>query len=99
MQNLLLLQAMEVNVTEDHQEVKGWQASLFSSEVYKIIFHFTKVCTVEQDEMYSCFFFQKCKELTLTGCCRLAHSKVKDYMLRNALMLGAGLLTKVQGEA
>eukprot|EP00061_Rhincodon_typus_P014673 g41850.t1 len=29
------------------------------------------------------------KELTLTECCRLTPSKVRDYMLRDALKLGA----------
>eukprot|EP00061_Rhincodon_typus_P009351 g32790.t1 len=29
------------------------------------------------------------KELTLTKCCRLAHSKIQDYVLRVTLNLGA----------
>eukprot|EP00061_Rhincodon_typus_P016258 g44374.t1 len=32
------------------------------------------------------------KELTLTECCRLAHSKVQDYMLRDKLKLGAAAI-------
>eukprot|EP00061_Rhincodon_typus_P018755 g48062.t1 len=37
------------------------------------------------------------KELTSTECCRLAHSKVRDHVLRNALKHGAA--TKVQKES
>eukprot|EP00061_Rhincodon_typus_P008724 g31591.t1 len=37
------------------------------------------------------------KELTLTECCRLAHSKIQDYMLRDILKLGQ-LLPKRSGE-
>ncbi|XP_048392418.1 uncharacterized protein LOC125455003 isoform X1 [Stegostoma tigrinum] len=32
------------------------------------------------------------KELTLTDCCRLAHSKVQDYILRDTLKLGAAAI-------
>eukprot|EP00061_Rhincodon_typus_P008700 g31546.t1 len=35
------------------------------------------------------------KQLTLTGGCSLAHSKVQDYMLRDELKLGAAA-SKVQ---
>eukprot|EP00061_Rhincodon_typus_P007334 g28934.t1 len=57
MQNLLLLQSMAgVNVKQDIQEVKSQQALLFASS--KIVFH-SRVHSVEQDEMFSGFFFEK----------------------------------------
>eukprot|EP00061_Rhincodon_typus_P012689 g38582.t1 len=100
MQSLLMLQMMGVNVMEDLQKLK----SPFASEASKIIF-LTRVCTVEQDEMCSHFFFQKVheessvfsnlqedslsKKLTSTECCRLAHSKLLDCMLRYAVKLRA----------
>eukprot|EP00061_Rhincodon_typus_P017261 g45874.t1 len=34
------------------------------------------------------FSYSQSKVLTLTECCRLAHSKVQDYVLRDALKLG-----------
>eukprot|EP00061_Rhincodon_typus_P012337 g38006.t1 len=49
MQNLLLLQTMEVDVTVAPQEVKSHQASLFASEASKLIF-WSRVHTVQQDE-------------------------------------------------
>eukprot|EP00061_Rhincodon_typus_P016332 g44499.t1 len=58
MQILLLLQTMGVNITDDVQEVKSQQASLFASEAPKKIFC-SKVHTMEQDETCSRFFFQK----------------------------------------
>eukprot|EP00061_Rhincodon_typus_P013370 g39704.t1 len=50
MQNLLLLQMMGFDFTEDLQEVKSQQASCFALEASKIIFR-SKVRTVEQDEI------------------------------------------------
>ncbi|XP_067911852.1 uncharacterized protein [Heterodontus francisci] len=44
----------------------------------------------EKDALWSAqnlLVFQ-CKELSITECCRLAHSKVQDYMLRGTLKLG-----------
>eukprot|EP00061_Rhincodon_typus_P012975 g39051.t1 len=38
------------------------------------------------------------KELTLTECCRLAHSKVQGYVLSNALKLGAAVAKAQWGE-
>eukprot|EP00061_Rhincodon_typus_P012201 g37786.t1 len=38
------------------------------------------------------------KELTLTECCRLAHSKVQDYVLRDALKLGAAAAKEQWGK-
>eukprot|EP00061_Rhincodon_typus_P014479 g41516.t1 len=55
-QSLLPLQLMGVD--GDLQEVKSQQASLFASEALKIIFR-SRICTVEQDAVCSCFFFQK----------------------------------------
>eukprot|EP00061_Rhincodon_typus_P010220 g34342.t1 len=55
MQNLFLLQTMGVDVTEDLQELKSQQASVFVSVASKIIFWHI----VEQDETCSRFFFQK----------------------------------------
>eukprot|EP00061_Rhincodon_typus_P007255 g28774.t1 len=58
MQNLLLQQMMGIDFTEDLQEVKSQQASLFASEASRIIVQ-SRVYTVEQDETRSRFFFQK----------------------------------------
>eukprot|EP00061_Rhincodon_typus_P005724 g25589.t1 len=58
MQNLLLLQTMGSDITEDLQEVKSQQTLPFASEASKIIF-WSRFRTVEQDETCSCFFFQK----------------------------------------
>eukprot|EP00061_Rhincodon_typus_P011065 g35817.t1 len=55
---MLLLQTMGVDVTEDLQEVKSQQVSLFASEASKMIFQ-SRVCSVEQGETCSRFFFQK----------------------------------------
>eukprot|EP00061_Rhincodon_typus_P007785 g29817.t1 len=58
MQNMLLLQTMEVNVMDYLQEVKSQQASLLAPEASKIIFR-SRVHSVEQDETWYRFFFQK----------------------------------------
>eukprot|EP00061_Rhincodon_typus_P009852 g33662.t1 len=50
--------------------------------------------TLQEKEGGSCRVLQ-IKELTSTKCCRLAHSKVQDYVLRVRLKLGAPA-TKVQ---
>ncbi|XP_072365904.1 uncharacterized protein [Scyliorhinus torazame] len=50
-----------------------------------------KVINSVKDALWSArnlLIFQ-CKELSSTECCRLAHSKVQDYVLRDALKLGA----------
>ncbi|XP_067864107.1 uncharacterized protein [Heptranchias perlo] len=41
----------------------------------------------------------QCKELSSTECCRLAHSKVQDYMLRDVLRLGAAVAKALWGKA
>ncbi|XP_067853883.1 uncharacterized protein [Heptranchias perlo] len=41
----------------------------------------------------------QCKELSSTECCRLAHSKVQDYLLRDTLRLGAAAAKALWGKA
>eukprot|EP00061_Rhincodon_typus_P017227 g45821.t1 len=57
MQELLPLQTIGFDVAEDLQQVKSQQSSFFTSEVSKIIF-WSRVHTVEQDEMCLHLFFQ-----------------------------------------
>eukprot|EP00061_Rhincodon_typus_P018929 g48321.t1 len=40
----------------------------------------------------------KCKELTSTKCCRLAHSKVQDYVLRDTLKIEAAVAKAHRGK-
>ncbi|XP_067875652.1 cytochrome P450 2J2-like isoform X2 [Heterodontus francisci] len=40
----------------------------------------------------------QCKELSMTECCRLARSKVQDYVLRDAVKLGAAARKGSKGE-
>eukprot|EP00061_Rhincodon_typus_P013684 g40214.t1 len=76
---------MGVNVTEDLQELKSHQASLFASEASKVIFH-SRVYTSEQDETCLHFFFQKVhKERSV-----LSSLKEEDGLCQDRLPEGVG---------